>query len=318
MLRAGPQLFGHLFNYALFGVLSTQVYSYHISGWQDRTAIKALIYGLYLAEFLQLALATHDAVEVLGIGWGDRQALVSPQWLWLESPVVGSLIAAAVQCFYAWRIYILSKSVIMGGFICVIALMQTSAGIASGIMAHLGNDLVTLQQTIMKPLIVWLGGSAICDIIIAAFMLYFLSRSKKGLPSDTMLSRLIHLTVETGALTASAAVLDLVLFLAFKDNNLHMTPAIMLSKLYTNALMMLFNNRARLREIRAAANSDGQIWASGSEIHSSAELGRPRSQATPSATQPIALRSLKFAADTGDIDHDANRADDIQKTSITV
>ncbi|KAL7283579.1 hypothetical protein ACG7TL_003014 [Trametes sanguinea] len=302
MLRAGPHLFGHLFNYALFGVLSTQVF-----------------YGLYLAELLQLALATHDAVEVLGIGWGDRQVLISPQWLWLESPVVGSLIAAAVQCFYAWRIYTLSKSVIMGGFICVIALMQTSAGIASGIMAYLGNDLVTLQQTIMKPLIVWLGGSAACDIIIAAFMLYFLSRSKKGLPSDTMLSRLIHLTVETGALTASAAILDLVLFLAFKHNNLHMTPAIMLSKLYTNALMMLFNNRAWLREIRAAANSsNSQIWASGSEVHStSAETGHPRSQAPPFATQPIALRSLKFAAETGDCDNDVNRVEDMQKTSIT-
>ena len=42
--------------------------------------------------------------------------------------------------------------------------------------------------------------------------------------SDAILSRLIRLTIETGTLTASIAVVDLILFLVFIDNNLHFTP----------------------------------------------------------------------------------------------
>ncbi len=42
--------------------------------------------------------------------------------------------------------------------------------------------------------------------------------------SDKLITRLMRLTIETGSLTASVATLDLVLFLTFQHNNLHMAP----------------------------------------------------------------------------------------------
>ncbi len=42
---------------------------------------------------MQTILASHDAVEVLAIGWGDLVALNSPQWIWLEAPIFSGLSA---------------------------------------------------------------------------------------------------------------------------------------------------------------------------------------------------------------------------------
>lgn len=51
-----------------------------------------------------------------------------------------------------------------------------------------------------------------------------LSKGKQGLASDAILSRLMRLSVETGAATASVACVELVLFLVYKHNNAHLGP----------------------------------------------------------------------------------------------
>ncbi|KAI0748587.1 hypothetical protein C8Q80DRAFT_1172658 [Daedaleopsis nitida] len=201
-------------------------------------------------------MATHDAYKVLGAGWGDAEALDKPHWLWFDTPLMTGIVSAIVQCYFSWRIYILSTSAILSGIICLIAFAQGCAAIATGIMSRLVNDNAHLQEKTLTSSVVWLVGSALCDILIALCMLYFLSRGKGGTVPAVLLSRLIHLTVETGILTASVACLDLILFVAVKHSNLHMTPALILTKVYTNTLLMLINNRARMRTMmrRESAN----------------------------------------------------------------
>lgn len=41
-------------------------------------------------------------------------------------------------------------------------------------------------------------------------------------PTDNVVSKVICMTVEIGAVTTSAATADLILFLAYPSNNLHM------------------------------------------------------------------------------------------------
>ena len=51
-----------------------------------------------------------------------------------------------------------------------------------------------------------------------------LAKGKRGMGSDALITRLMRVTIETGTMTASVASLDLILFLTFKHNNLHMAP----------------------------------------------------------------------------------------------
>ena len=85
---------------------------------------------------------------------------------------------------------------------------------------------------------IWLGGTALCDIIIAASMLYYLHKTKTSFKrTATLLSRVVSVTVETGLICATFAILALVFFVTFKEITYHLTPSITLSKLYSNSLL---------------------------------------------------------------------------------
>lgn len=91
---------------------------------------------------------------------------------------------------------------------------------------------------------VWLVGSAVCDILIAGSMSYIVSVSSCCLfyrvmihlqliqarllssfrATETMITKLIIIAVETGTVTAVAATIDVVLFLKMKDNFVHEVP----------------------------------------------------------------------------------------------
>ncbi|KAI0709498.1 hypothetical protein C8Q76DRAFT_799496 [Earliella scabrosa] len=312
-----PQLFGHLFNYGLFGVLVVQVYNYHLSFSGDSKYLKSFVYGLFILECLQIVMASHDAYMVLGVGWGDITALLDVQWLWFDGPVLGSIISASVQGFYAWRIHLLSKSWILSGLICAVALMQCGAAMATGIIVHVnsvaGSDIQTLVQ---DSTIVWLAGTLACDVLIALCMLFYLSRGKRGLASDAMLSRLIRLTIETGTATATVACVDLALFVAFKHNNLHQTPALIMSKLYSNSIMMTFNNRTELRKLKGGIQTTSSpIWISASSQVETTVDPIPGNNGT--MRQEYALK--KFNVGAGDSDSDGRfQASDVRKVDYQV
>jgi hypothetical protein len=177
-------------------------------------------------------------------GWGRPDAIVELNWTFCAiSPVTG-IMAAWVQIFYAWRIYMLSKWKVLPLLIIAIALMQMSATIAIGVGIPLLQE-VTQLHVYYKRTIVWLGGAAAADVIIAITMLYFLFSVRRHGFSDTqrVINRLIRGTVETGVVTAACALTELILFQVSPKTNLHIFFSAMLAKIYYNALMTSLNSR---------------------------------------------------------------------------
>lgn len=58
----------------------------------------------------------------------------------------------------------------------------------------------------------------------------------------------------TGRTAASIAIVDAVMYIVFQHNNYHAAPVAILAKLYTNALMVLFNSRRRHESIHSTVN----------------------------------------------------------------
>lgn len=241
---AGPLLLGYMFNWGLFGALSVQVYIYHVSFPEDRPLMKAIVYGVYLIELVQTILVAHDAFAGYAIGYGNLQALDSAQLEWLAVPVFSGIISAVVQIFYGYRVYILSQSRILFAFIISIALLQGSGAIAEGAQAKLVGHFSGLAQRTATSCGIWLAGSAACDVTIALCMSYLLlAKGGRLVTTHTVVVKLVFLIVETGVLTATAATIDLILFYAFPNNSYHGCVALTLAKLYSNSLMVIFNNR---------------------------------------------------------------------------
>lgn len=105
-----------------------------------------------------------------------------------------------------------------------------------------------------------------------------------GKATNKRITKLIRSTVETGVMSAAAAALDLGLYLGFKHNNLHIAvyvdllaasivpiaadlasepSAMMLSKLYSNALMASLNSRSGVYERSLPSSSRDSTYRNG-------------------------------------------------------
>ncbi|KAF8623858.1 hypothetical protein AX15_006175 [Amanita polypyramis BW_CC] len=146
--------------------------------------------------------------------------------------IVGSLVAMIAQCLYAHRIQTITNTKAIPLGIVTLAILQVAASIAA------------LVARPVFPIYIWIGLTVINDTIIAIIMVRALSNSRGFSHSELKTSRLIRLIVETGCATAVVNILSLT-FVALTNyiGDVYTAPLIILSKVYSNAIMVLLNNR---------------------------------------------------------------------------
>ncbi|KAF8589652.1 hypothetical protein K439DRAFT_326265 [Ramaria rubella] len=243
-------------------------------------------------------MLSSDSFHWLVYGWGHVEMLEEYYMSWFDVPIMVPIISCTVHFFFAWRIWVLARSYLIVGTIILLSLAQGSAGIASGIQLRRLQSFVEVG-TLFPAVSVWHGGSALVDIIIAVAMTYLLTRDRNALKdTNDFISRLVRLTVETGILTATVSTVDLVLFNVYKRNNLHMGPAIVLAKLYTNTMMAIFNNRLFASRSRFLGDSHS------TGVLTSVELGHSDFQGTwlRDAISQGGRRTVSFQDTFGKID----------------
>lgn len=71
-------------------------------------------------------------------------------------------------------------------------------------------------------------------------MVYYLKKSQIGFHQfNDFLSKLVRITMETGALCSTMALVDLALLLGYRRTNYHTVPAAVISKLYANSVFVV-------------------------------------------------------------------------------
>ncbi|KJA25522.1 hypothetical protein HYPSUDRAFT_404539 [Hypholoma sublateritium FD-334 SS-4] len=277
VLLTAPQLLGVMFNWGLWGILTVQVYVYHLF-FRDSLRVRTLVYTLYFLECVQTALSSADIIHWFSKGWGHLSFLSDPYVAPIDLPMMAGLIAMIVQLYFTWRIWVLSTSIPLCALIGAVSVAQCAAGFVSGIQALRIGDLTALSSLAAPK--IWLAGAALSDTLIAVSMCYFLYRARQRtlLPQTKfILRRVIALTVETNTLSATAAIATLILFICSPKNTLYLCPPSALSKLYSNTLLVIFNGRMILPNDTAKDPSIGlNVMASMANVHTSDH--QPRSQ----------------------------------------
>lgn len=82
------------------------------------------VYTIFAIEWLQTILITDDAFDKYALHYGDVDNLVKLRLAWFSVPVLGGIVSAAVQLYYARRIWLLSKSEILAGVIAVVCTLK--------------------------------------------------------------------------------------------------------------------------------------------------------------------------------------------------
>ncbi|KAI0831849.1 hypothetical protein BC628DRAFT_1415348 [Trametes gibbosa] len=252
-LLAGPQLLGVFFDWALQGVLSMQIYLYHLLFPRDSRAIKCLVYGVGVYEWIRTILITRSTFETDVYEFGNRSALTAFHDSWFSVTIMCAILSAVVQGYFGWRIWVFSSFNLLPGMIMFFAFCQMCTGIAGGVILHTSRSTATRYSPVEPILSVWLISAALVDVVIAVCMAYYLRRGKSGLrASDALVDRLVTFSIETCTLTATVAILNVVAFIAFPNTLVNQCLALVLAKLYANTLVASLNNRAIVRRFGAS------------------------------------------------------------------
>jgi hypothetical protein len=128
-------------------------------------------------------------------------------------PILVSMIGFMTQLFFAWRVWKLSTA----RFGWIVPMCIVSIGLAS-FLASVGTTVgVVIVRNFSEfhkfqvAVIIWLAGAATADAIITVSLIVTLHKARTGFTqTDDIISKLIRGTLQTGLLTASFAVIDLI------------------------------------------------------------------------------------------------------------
>ncbi|KAI0263187.1 hypothetical protein BC834DRAFT_971472 [Gloeopeniophorella convolvens] len=256
---AAPLLLGVIWNWALYGMLVVQVYVYSYNFSKDRRAIKLLVYGIFFMETLQTILSGADLYYWFVEGFGNLSHLANPYTSEYNTPIIGALIAMAVQFFFSWRIWVMSgrKAWWLCAVICLFSIVSAGGGFAGGIGAAVHGRFNSGRALKIEGMI-WLIDNAVCDFLIAGSMIYYLTRRavSENLLTDHAMAKIIRLVVETNVLTTIVGIASVITVVGFPEKNWFTCPTAVLGKLYSNTLLVSFNNRISIRD---AASSLGAM-----------------------------------------------------------
>ncbi|PCH38852.1 hypothetical protein WOLCODRAFT_84700, partial [Wolfiporia cocos MD-104 SS10] len=114
-------LLGMYFNWALLGLLNHQVYIYYERFPRDKLALKCLVCGILILEWVQTGMFTAAEMTNFVYDFGHPLQLYEVNSSWFSGSIMTGIISATAQIFYAWRIYKLSDSRILSGVICIVS-----------------------------------------------------------------------------------------------------------------------------------------------------------------------------------------------------
>ncbi|KAF9236265.1 hypothetical protein BU15DRAFT_50307, partial [Melanogaster broomeanus] len=234
---------GYLVSFGLLGVLSLQVFIYATRFRSDPRWLHLTVFSIFFLEVFNSVLVVYSVIVGAGIRCmsclitGKRYYVVNGEsmsealstWAFQALCVLTGLSSSMVQAFFAWRIWILGRSILIPVVVMVVSLGQC-------VMLMTGGILFDPKA--------WLIISATCDILITVRTIQLLFRGHKESDcrdTQSLVRKLIKLTIETGLVTVVATLLEFIV--AQTSGIAHHVVFYFLSKLYANCLLATLNAR---------------------------------------------------------------------------
>ncbi|KAJ7626901.1 hypothetical protein FB45DRAFT_1059793 [Roridomyces roridus] len=245
--RAGTMILVYLADIGLCGILSVQIYTYSLAFPNDRWMTKIFVYSIYVLELLMTCLFIHDAFTMYGPGFGDITGATRIRTGWYMSCIVNGIgeHLLLILCGSAHTL----NSWVIPAMIAILALCANIGALATGIFVIHLTDIAAIHRSpfVSVTTVIWGGGSALTDIIIAVLMIYYLlRRSTQFHQAHAIISRLIRMIIETGTMTALVALLSEVLYFAFPNRPYYAAGSVILAKSYSIAALVILNSRAKI------------------------------------------------------------------------
>ncbi|KII84679.1 hypothetical protein PLICRDRAFT_179482 [Plicaturopsis crispa FD-325 SS-3] len=239
----GPALVGIFLSLVLYGSMITQCFYYWQHYRADPTWLKIYVGFLLFIDTLSTVFAIAWIYGLLINSFGELPKFAVADWLLAADPALVGLTGMFCQLFFAWRIKVLTGKVWMGAGIALLSIASGLCAVGVGIAIGIVIDILAFYKfnAIGST---WLALTATVDVLITITLSWHLRRHRTGFKhTNDILSKIVRLTVQNGALTTIFAVTELGMYLGLPNTGLHIGFSFVLPKLYCNSVLSSLNAR---------------------------------------------------------------------------
>ncbi|KZT03224.1 uncharacterized protein LAESUDRAFT_729490 [Laetiporus sulphureus 93-53] len=255
----GAVLIGAFVCAVLFGVTNLQMFIYFQGYSSDGVWSKLTVCWLWLVDAIHLAFVIHMVYWYLVTNYFNPSALAVIVWTFKAQVMVNAIVVISVQSLYAMRVWQLSVAFSMVDSrppaflkllrVTVAAIVVLAYGVLIAlcyeiVRFHEYSDFLAARYVTYFPLGVATG----VDAIIASSLCYLLRRCRTGYSKmDSTISVLMLFTVNTGILTILSSLTAMAMLATLPDTFAAISVNLIVTHLYVNSFMAMFNARNSLR-----------------------------------------------------------------------
>ncbi|GAA6007806.1 hypothetical protein JCM10207_004880 [Rhodosporidiobolus poonsookiae] len=268
-----PFLLGTSVNLVLFGINWQQLIAYTQSG-ETRKIYHAAVLVVFLVDGFHTGISMNTLWTYCVKTWSNPALFEIAPWTFSLYPILTAIVAAVVQLSFTWRIYVLGKrSFYLPIAILILTVVQLVFGFVCSIIAMTNpawREVNTLQWAVT----------------------YHLRKSRTDFnETNSLLEKLIALTIQNNALTTVLALFTFAFFAA--DNDWHVLFGLAIPKAYLTSLLSSLNMRTTIAsDIAATRHKPRQnLDLSAIPLTASTPLQRLESTSAISLRPPSLARS---------------------------
>ncbi|GAA5894825.1 hypothetical protein JCM8208_006080 [Rhodotorula glutinis] len=233
----GAFVLGTVFSCFLAGVTFTQTLTYFANFYRvDHLALILMTVALKTIGMAHTAICCHTVYTWTVSEYGNFAALALAPVPFAWGPFLTGLAAIIVQCFYAWRVFVVSgRKIFIPVLICAVALW--SFQFADFYKYRYGVGL-------------WLMAGVAADLLITFSLVHYLRACLSSTSSSTwrpLVRALVITVVQTNGLTLMTTIINAILFLADEETAWHVVPGLMLVQMYIVSALVSLNARSSLQ-----------------------------------------------------------------------
>ncbi|KAF7347228.1 hypothetical protein MVEN_01477700 [Mycena venus] len=248
---SGALLVGGLFATLLAGTVNLQTVLYYRTYKKDPLPVKWLIFTVWILDNLHTGFIWGGLWYCLVQNYGAPDMVDSIPWCLALTIIITALVTFLVHCFFAHRIFLLSKkNWFMTLPVLALTLLRLAAASVSTweMLRYRSFDMFRLKARWIFTL--GLSVSSTVDILITALLVFLFRRNKTGTGRlNHVLDKLILYGLETGSLTCLGTIITMLLWVITPKNLIFLGLHFVIAKLYANSLLVTLNTRKHIQAV---------------------------------------------------------------------